>query len=111
MKMNMEISLQETSQEAEGGCVLINPFGHDSNVEITTLCINADDSINEWRVEFRDAVEALTEVHPRARGLYNRINAIWANNTENRGTLINDINNFIIMRLDGTLKKSPRGGK
>jgi hypothetical protein len=55
------------------------------------------------KMEIRDAIEALTEVPPQARDLYNNINAIWENNNQNRETLINEINNFII-HLNGTLK-------
>jgi hypothetical protein len=104
IKTNMETSLQETTQETEGGCDLVNPFGDvDNNVEITTPYKNSDDSINEWRVEFRNAIETLTEVSHQRRDLYNRINAIWADNNK-RESLIDEINNFIKTHLNGTLE-------
>jgi hypothetical protein len=74
-KMNMGTSLQETTQETEGGCGLLNPFGDDNNIEATPG-LNVEYTTNEWKMEIRNAIEALTEVPPQARDLYNKIHAI-----------------------------------
>jgi hypothetical protein len=56
IKTNIETSLQETTQETEGGCDLTNPFGEtEDSVVVATL--SREESAKEWTEELIKEIE------------------------------------------------------
>jgi hypothetical protein len=65
---------------------------------------NIEESLSEWTSDMINEIEALTEVPPQVRDMYDRINSIWSENKTNKEALIEKVNEFIITHVNRTLK-------